>query len=437
MIVEEKENKSDYEKTKEKAAEALKRIKSRPGPLSKKKKRDLAYAAAADAASKENGTSSSGKSAVASVEQKPTVNGGQQLPKPVPAAHVTPAATQPPVSTSSSSPTSTPAVASKKSRYHNLAHLFETDEEPSPLPPTPGSSPLRRKELPAAEKLPLTTTTTSTANSSSTTSSSMSSSAAIVSTPTSNPTSKSKPQEAEEAKKSQKPSSRQGSRAGTPSREVGGGGNTTSTPTVVSANVNGVGAKKDHELPKLIECVPKGERKEGPSKDIEVVEDLSSVIVVSKNSSKSSVTLVTKEKDRSDSPEVSIVSHSQSVTPGKPALKVSSSKSSRASSPSAVASSSVSSLKTPKKSSSGGGSLKKKEQPALATVPKETFADIGGCEKTLVEMFKMTRHLCYPEMFPELEMLPPRGCILHGPPGCGKTLMAHATAGKKDEVRTA
>ncbi|CAG2235588.1 NVL [Mytilus edulis] len=58
-----------------------------------------------------------------------------------------------------------------------------------------------------------------------------------------------------------------------------------------------------------------------------------------------------------------------------------------------------------------------------------TFADIGGNDDKLVEICKLLVHMRHPEVYQQLGVTPPRGFLLHGPPGCGKTLLAHAIAG--------
>ncbi|NWQ62581.1 NVL protein, partial [Neopipo cinnamomea] len=62
--------------------------------------------------------------------------------------------------------------------------------------------------------------------------------------------------------------------------------------------------------------------------------------------------------------------------------------------------------------------------------PSVTFEDVGGNDETLKEICKMLIHIRHPEVCNHLGVVPPRGFLLHGPPGCGKTLLAQAIAGE-------
>ena len=61
--------------------------------------------------------------------------------------------------------------------------------------------------------------------------------------------------------------------------------------------------------------------------------------------------------------------------------------------------------------------------------PTVTYKDIGGLKKQLVELREAVElPLKHPELFEKVGIEPPRGVLLYGPPGCGKTLMAKALA---------
>uniref|UniRef100_A0A671VJE8 Nuclear VCP like n=1 Tax=Sparus aurata TaxID=8175 RepID=A0A671VJE8_SPAAU len=73
--------------------------------------------------------------------------------------------------------------------------------------------------------------------------------------------------------------------------------------------------------------------------------------------------------------------------------------------------------------------LAKSKSPELQ-YPSLKFEDVGGNEETLTEVCKLLIHMRHPEVYQQLGMAPPRGFLLHGPPGCGKTLLAQAVAGE-------
>ncbi|MBS7659550.1 MAG: CDC48 family AAA ATPase [Candidatus Bathyarchaeia archaeon] len=66
-------------------------------------------------------------------------------------------------------------------------------------------------------------------------------------------------------------------------------------------------------------------------------------------------------------------------------------------------------------------------------VPRTTYEDIGGLHEEIQRVREMVElPLRHPELFQRLGIDPPKGVLLYGPPGCGKTLLARAVANESE-----